>query len=87
MPYVHWTRGLWVTSKHEGVAVKELQGAYLNSPSVLVQQEMMFQSVEWRSFLKGPIDNSWQCEVENGPPSLSPLQPIPPDVESKTEVD
>lgn len=25
----------------------------------MVQQEMMFQSVEQRSFLKGPIDNQW----------------------------
>lgn len=57
IPYVYWTRGLWVTSEYEGTAVRELQGAHLNSPSVLVQQEMMFQSVEERSFLKGPIDN------------------------------
>lgn len=34
IPYVYWTRGLWVTSKCEGAAVRELQGAHLNSPSV-----------------------------------------------------
>lgn len=38
-------RGLQVTSTYEEAAVRELQGAHLNSPSVLVQQEMMFQSV------------------------------------------
>lgn len=59
IPYVYWTRGLRVTCKYEGAVVRELQGAHLNSPSVLVQQEMMFQSVEERSFLKGPIDNQW----------------------------
>lgn len=87
IPYVYWTRGLWVTSKYEGAAVRELQGAHLNSPSVLVQQEMMFQSVEERSFLKGPIDNEWgsvRWKMDTPPP---PLQLIPPNVESKTEVD
>lgn len=59
IPYVYSTRGLWVTSKYERAIVRELQGAHLNSPSVLVQKEMMFQSVEERSFLKGPIDNQW----------------------------
>lgn len=57
IPYVYGTRGLWVTSKYERAVVRALQGAHLNSPSVLGQQEMMFQSVEERSFLKGPIDN------------------------------
>lgn len=52
-------------------AVKKLQGANLNSPSVLVLQEMMFQSVEERSFLKASIDN--QREVESRPPP----QPVP----------
>lgn len=59
IPYVYCARGLWVTSKYERPVVRELLGAHLNSPSVLVQQEMMFQSVEWRFFLKGPIDNQW----------------------------
>lgn len=58
IPYVYCTRGLWVTSKYERAIVRVLKGALLNTPSVLVQeQEMMFQSVKERSFLKGPIDN------------------------------
>ena len=51
--------GEGVPSKYGGAAVRELEvgGAHLNSPSVPILQEMMFQSVEEKAFLKGPIDN------------------------------
>lgn len=77
IPYVYWTRGLQVTSKYEEAAVRELQGAHLNSPSVLVQQEMMFQSVEEGPFWKVPLITSGAVWGENG----LPLQLITPNVE------
>lgn len=59
IPYVECTRGLPITSKYNRATVWELQGAHLNSSSVLVQQGTMFQSAEEKSFLKGPIDDQW----------------------------
>lgn len=63
IPYADWIRGLWVTSKYEVAAVKEVWGlwglAQLNSPSVRVHQELMFQSWEGRFSLKGLIENQY----------------------------
>lgn len=36
-------------------------GAHLNSPSVQVHRELMFQSWEAKSPLKGSIDNPYRC--------------------------
>lgn len=60
IPYADWIRGLWVTSKYEVAAVGEVwRGAHLNSPSVRVHQELMFQSWEERFSLKGTIENQY----------------------------